>query len=92
MALTVVDYDFPEIEGRHPLQAGDVYSQLTGVRTALVVRVDTADSAEVMLGRLGIEAVGREPVLTFGHPETLGGRRHRHRAAHPADAASASPR
>jgi hypothetical protein len=59
---TVVDDDLFEIERRHAFEACDIDANLVGVRTPLVVRVDAAVSAEMMLGDLGIEAVGGELV------------------------------
>src|SRR6185369_9763336 len=49
-------------------------------------------AAEVMLGDIGVEAIGRQLVLAFGDREGLRRRGHGDRAAHPADRAGAAPR
>jgi len=71
MPRTVVDLHFAEIERRNTFEAGDVDPELIGVRAPLVVSVDAADRAEIMLGDAGVEAVGCELVRTLGDPEAL---------------------
>ncbi len=65
MPLPVVNHHLAEIERREAFEAGNVDAKLMRIRAALVMGVDAADRAEMMLGRPGIEAVGRELVLTL---------------------------
>ena len=92
MPLAVVDHDFLEIEWRDAFQAGDVDPELVGIRATLVVRVDAAFRAKVMLGDVGVEPVRLEFVFTLRDAETVVGRCYRDRAAHPADGTGATPR
>src|SRR6185295_502091 len=92
MELAVVDHDLGEIERRDALEAGNVDRELVGVRAALVVGIDAAHRAEMMLGDARVEAVGGELVGAFEDPESVMGRSHRDRPAHPADRAGAAPR
>jgi len=69
MPITVVDDDLREIERRYALQAGDIDAELVRVRAALVVGVDAADRAEMMLGGLCVEAIGGELAFALGDPE-----------------------
>lgn len=89
--LTVKDDHLPKIEGRDACQAGGIYAELVRVRPPLVVRVDTALGTEVVLGRLGIEAVGRELVLALIDSERVRRRGHRDCTPHPTDRACAAP-
>lgn len=71
MALAIVDDHFAEIERRNAFQAGDVDAELIGIRAALVMGIDAADLAEVMLRDLRVEAIGRELVLTLQKLEAV---------------------
>lgn len=71
MPLTVVDDDLFEIEWRHAFEAGGVHAELVGVRAALVVRVDAALRAEVMLRDVRVEAIRRELVFALRDSETV---------------------
>ena len=77
MTLAVVNHHLFEIEGRDALQAGDVDAKLVRVRAALVVGIDAAHRAEMMLGDARVEAVGGELVGAFEDPESVMGRSHR---------------
>lgn len=72
VALAVVDDDFLEVEGRHALQASNIDAELVRVRAPLVMRVDPADGAEMVLGGHGVEAIGCELVLARRDPEGVG--------------------
>lgn len=61
--LAVVDDDLPKIEGRDAFQAGGINAELIGVRTALMVGVNAAVPAEMMLRHPCVEAVGRQFVF-----------------------------
>ena len=65
VTIPIVDHDLTKIEGRNPFQARNIDAQLVGVRSALVVSVDAAIAAEMMLGGFCVEAVGRELVLAL---------------------------
>src|SRR4051794_31656991 len=85
MALTVMNFDLAEIERGYAFEARDIDAQLIGVRSALVVRVDAAHRAEMLLGDARVEAVGRELVLTLRDAKRVRRRGYRDGPAHPAD-------
>lgn len=60
MAIAVVDDDFRKIEGRHSFETGEVYSELIGVRAALVMRVNSTDRAKMMFRDVRVELIERE--------------------------------
>ena len=72
MPLSVVDLHFAEIEGRNPFEARHVDAQLLGVRTALVVSIDSADPAEMMFRNARVEAIGAELVLAARDAKRFG--------------------
>jgi hypothetical protein len=78
-------------EGINALQAPDVEAVLVGVRAALVVRMDSADAAELVLGGVGVEFVALE--MLYPLHDTKPGERHRshHRPFAPADRAVTPP-
>src|SRR5256885_2270299 len=92
MPQSVMDYDLLEIERRHSLETRHIDAELVGVRAALVVGVDPANTAEMMFGDAGVEAVGRELVFALRDLEGIWRRRNRDGAAHAADRAGAAPR
>ena len=71
VALAVVEDHFAKIEGRNAFQAGDVDAELIRVRAAFVVRVDAADTAEMMLSGARVEPVGGEFVLPARDPQAI---------------------
>jgi hypothetical protein len=56
-------------EGIDALEAPDVVTVLVRVRAALVMGVDAADAAEVVLGRVGVELVALEVFCTLHDAE-----------------------
>jgi|SRR4029079_8165732 len=88
-----VEHDhLAKVEGRQTFEASDIDAELVRVRAALVVRINAADRAEMMLRGLRVEAISRKPVLALRDPERVGRRGHRHCPAHPADRAGATAR
>ena len=71
MPLSVEDNHFLEIERRDAFETSDIHSELIRIRAPLVVRIDPANGAEVMLGDLRVEAVGSELVFALRDPEIL---------------------
>lgn len=71
MSLAVMNDDLAKIEGGDTLQACDVHPELIRVRSALVVRVDPAAAAEMVLGDAGVETIGGELVLSLGDAEKV---------------------
>ena len=71
VTIAIVDHNLTEIEGRNPFEARNIDAKLVGVRSALVVSVDAAVAAEMMLGGLCVEAVGREFVFALQDFEIL---------------------
>ena len=69
MPLSVKDNHFLEIERRDAFEASDIHAELIRIRASLVVRIDPADGAEVMLGGLCVKAVGSELVFALRDPE-----------------------
>ena len=69
VSITIENHDLVEIEGGDAFEAGGVHPELVGARAALVVRVDAADCAEMMLGGLGVKPVCREIVLALRNAE-----------------------
>ena len=60
MPLPVEDDDFREIEWRDTFEASHIDPELVRARAPFVVRIDPAGGAEVMLGGLRVEAIGRD--------------------------------
>ena len=71
MTMAVMDLHFKKVEGRDPIEASDVDAKLFGVRSAPVMCVDAANTAEMMFGGPGVEPVGRELVRAFQNFEIL---------------------
>jgi hypothetical protein len=69
MPLSVENNELAKIKGRKPLETSSVHSQLVGVRAALVVSVDAADGAEMMLGGFCVEAISRKKVIASSDSE-----------------------
>lgn len=92
MTIAVIHWDFRKVERRHSFKTGDVYSDLTGVRAAFVMRVYSTDRAEMMFSDTGVEPVAGEFVRAAFDCKLrrIGG--HGHCTAHPADRAAAAPR
>jgi len=59
----VKNHHFGEIEGAYALYAGNINAELAWVRASLMVRIDTADLAEIMFRRSGVELVKRQVFL-----------------------------
>ncbi|AHG43551.1 hypothetical protein N018_10750 [Pseudomonas syringae CC1557] len=59
----VTDLYLPQIERIHALQAGDVVAVFIGVGTSLVVGVNPAPAAKIMLGCTCIELIQLEYAL-----------------------------
>ena len=57
MINAVVDGHFGEIEGADTFQASNIHAVLVLVRTALVVRIDAAFGAKVVLRCAGVELI-----------------------------------
>jgi hypothetical protein len=74
VTMSIMDDDLAEIERRNALQASSINPELVGVRAALVMRVNAADRAEMVVRSLCVEAIRREIVIALQDPE-LGGRR-----------------
>lgn len=92
MSLAVIDDYFAEIEGRYAFQAGDIDPKLVRVRASLVMRVDAALRAKMMLRDTGVEAVGGELVRSLEHLETTYAAGDSNRSSHPAYRTSAAAR
>jgi len=58
MAAAVEHGNLAKIEGRKTFQARDVDAKFVRVRAPLVMSVDPADCAEMMLGGFRVEAIG----------------------------------
>src|SRR5438552_19109974 len=88
----VVHRHFSEIEGTYAIEAGDVDAVLIGVRPPLVMGVDAALRAEMVLRRHGVELVGGERFAACenGHAVEIG--RDGDGAAHPAIGAGTAAR
>jgi hypothetical protein len=78
-------------EGVDAFQTPDVEPVLMRIRAALVMGVDAADAAEVVLGGVGVELVELEVFFTLYQAES--GQEHRsyHRSFSPADRTVAPP-
>jgi hypothetical protein len=81
--------DFKRIDA---FQAADVIAVLFGIRPALMMGVNAADGAEVMLRGHGVELVEPQRILALDDPDA--GKRNRgdYRALSPADRAVAPAR
>lgn len=65
MRNAVHNHDFREIERTDTLYAGDVDAKLTGVGAPLMMGVDPASLAEIMLRCPSIELIKRQIILAF---------------------------
>ena len=65
MGDAIHDPDLRKIEGAGAFDAGDVDTELVRVRAALMVGIDAAGLAEIMLCRAGVELVERQIVFAF---------------------------
>lgn len=83
--------DFREIERAQAFQAGGVDAVLLRVRAALVVGIDAAAGAEIMLGAAGVELVAGEGFGPLGDVDILKLGGECHGAAHAAERAVAAP-
>ena len=84
MRDTVLHRDFLEVEGAYALQAGNVDPVLIGIRAPLVMGVDAAFRAKVMLRRHGVELIERQKVRALADFKIAKFRRHGYRSAHAA--------
>jgi hypothetical protein len=66
MHVAFVDRDHVKVKRADALQAGGIDAVLVGIRPALVVRVNAAFRAEVVLGLEGVELVERQRILPGG--------------------------
>jgi len=84
MGHTVIDRHFLEIEGAEAFEAGGIDPELMRVRAPLMVGVNPAGRAEVVLGCPGVELVQRQRILALFEFDVgkIGG--NRDRAPHPA--------
>lgn len=55
----------------NPVDTGGVHTVFRGGRAAMVMCVDPADFAKVMLGAVCVECVGREGIMAFDNLEIL---------------------
>ena len=92
MPVAIENDDLTKIKRRNALETGGVDSELIGVRSTLVVRVDAAVGAEVMLRAHRVEPVRNELVFSLCDAEVGGRGRQCDRSAHPADRTGATPR
>ena len=85
MARAFVDLHGLEIERANAFKAGNIHAQLIGIGPSLMVGVNPAFLAEIMLRRLCIELIKVEIVLArrYGEPVQVG--RYNDRAAHTAE-------
>lgn len=84
MVNPIHDRDLQEVERAYALQACDVDTILVGVRTALVMRVDSAARAKEMLRCAGVEPVTCEHILAAADVDAAKRGGYRYGAAHPA--------
>lgn len=64
MAIAVIDHDLRKIERRHSFKTGGVYSKLIRVRATFVMRVYSANGAEIMFCDARVELIAREFLRT----------------------------
>lgn len=91
MDTPLVDGKFGKVERADPFQAGCIDAVLIRVGASLVVRVDPALRAEIMLCLPGIELIQGEKFAARNDLDVVERRRHRDGAAHPAIRAIAAP-
>lgn len=84
MIDAVVNKHLWEIKGADAGKAGGVDAKFVGIRAALVVRIDPAGLAEVVLRRLCAELVKGQVVLALKECDPVQRCRHGNGAAHPA--------
>ena len=79
-----VNRHFGKIKRADAVKTGHIHPEQAGVRPTLMMGIDTASLAEIMLRRAGIELIKRQ--IFFAHDELNArqGDRNRNRAAHPA--------
>ena len=87
---SVNDLDLREVKRRYPRQAGYIDTKLIRVRSALMMRVDATDAAEIMLRRTRIELIQGENILPLAELDVIQLCRHRDRPSHAAVRAGAT--
>lgn len=87
----VFHLDLGKIKRAYPCKAGDIYAKLVRVRAALMMGVNAAKAAKVVLRGLRVELIERQLVLALHKADILQPRRDRNRAAHPAIGTGAAP-
>jgi hypothetical protein len=90
MVDAIVDRHLRQEEGVDALQAPNVVAVLAWEGASLVVRVDAADGAEVVLGHVGVELVQLEVLLSLENPDSAQWHRGHNRAFASADGAVAA--
>ena len=81
----IVYGDLSQQEGVDALEAADVVAILSGERTSLVVRVDAALAAEVVLGHPSVELIQTQMVLAMNDADACQWNRCNDRSLAPPD-------
>ena len=73
MHSPIIDDDLWKIERRKPVQASNVDSKLVRIGATLVMRINPADRAVMMLRGHRVETIGRQLVGAFMKFEAIDG-------------------
>src|SRR3954463_9412012 len=92
MMHAVKHRDLRKIEWADAVQARHIDAELAGIRPPLMMGIDAAARAEVMLGRPGVELIESQRLGAGGNLQIAEFGGHRDSPAHPAKGTVAAPR
>jgi hypothetical protein len=78
------NWHFGKIKRTDTVDTGCIHAKLVRVRPSLVMRVDSADRAEIVFRGVGVELVAAEPVVTLDEGYVTNPSRYSNSSAHPA--------
>lgn len=67
MVNSVINSNLTQLKRIHPFQTGEIKAKEVGIRSGLMMRINAAFRAKIMLCRHGVELVKRELIGPFGN-------------------------